>query len=89
MDTVRSSCRNGNIVSHTDIASVNVLQLTSRVSEGESLPQLPRLLAVYPTVSSTPQLDVFADVWRGYGSVKQLQVLYSDHTISDHMMPYH
>ena len=80
MDTVRSSCRNGMAETHTWHLIVCVyIQLTSCVSEGASLPQLPRSLGVYTTVSNTPQLDDFADVWRGYGSVKELQVLYSDH----------
>ena len=54
-------------------------QLISRVQEGVPLPQLPRLLGVYPTMSTTPQLDHFADVWRGYGSAKQLQVVFNLH----------
>ena len=38
------------------------------------LSRLPRLLGVYPVVSSNPQLREFANTWRSYGSVKQLQV---------------
>jgi len=50
-------------------ACVLCVQLAYQVSEGTALPQLPCLLGVYPTVSSTPQFDEFADVWKRYGSV--------------------
>ena len=51
-----------------------MLQLMNEISEGVILSQLPRLLGVYPVISSNPQLDEFANTWRSYGSVKQLQV---------------
>ena len=51
-----------------------MLQLMTKISEGIILSHLPRLLGVYPVVSSNPQLSEFANTWSSYGSVKQLQV---------------
>lgn len=46
----------------------------TKISEGVMLSRLPRLLGVYPVISTNPQLREFANTWRSYGSVKQLQV---------------
>ena len=51
-----------------------MLQLMTKISEGIILLHLPRLLGVYPVVSSNPQLSEFVNTWSSYGSVKQLQV---------------
>ena len=46
----------------------------NRISKGNVLPYIPRLLGVYPIVSGNQQLTEFVELWKNYGSVKQLQV---------------
>ena len=52
-----------------------MLQLMTEISKGVILSQLPRMLGVYPVISSDQQLNNFAITWKGYGSQKQLQVM--------------
>ena len=48
----------------------------TRLSNGGTA-YIPRLLGIYPTITSTSQLTEFTDTWKKYGSEKQLQVIYS------------
>ena len=44
------------------------------IANRAALTQVPRLLGIYPVVSSNPQLREFANIWKRYGSITQLQV---------------
>ena len=68
MDTTGNTRKNGKpLILH--VTSIDVLQLMVEVSHNAV--QLPRLLGVYPV---SPHFSEFANSWRSYGSVKQLQV---------------
>ena len=63
---------------HTHIDISDMLQL---ITNSATLPRVPRLLGVYPVITSNSWLREFANIWKSYGSVKQLQVeLHNTHT---------
>ena len=48
----------------------------TRLSNGGTA-YIPRLLGIYPTITSNSQLTEFTEAWKKYGSEKQLQVICS------------
>ena len=46
----------------------------TRISDDDMLSYIPHLLAVYPVISKNQKLTEFTNMWKSYGSVKELQV---------------
>ena len=59
----------------------------TRLSNG-GMAYIPRLLGIYPTITSNSQLTEFTDTWKKYGSEKQLQVIYSVKTAKRYQKPW-
>ena len=62
---------------HVCVFIFNVLQIMTRLATGNTVLHFPRLLGIYPTISSNSQFTEFTETWKNYGSVTQLQVFYN------------
>ena len=74
MDTFGKNSRNGNLSILRNLAIALSYHIFQLITEGATVSYIPRLLAVYPVIPNSLQLREFANIWKSYGSVKQLQV---------------